>query len=128
MLDHATAGAREIVQLFQIRAAKGFATLLAYCIAGHHSGLPDYGSVIDVEGEGTLLARLDPGKHKLEDYSAYKTEIDNSFFQPRIIKPIKGHRLFSILSDSHGLFHPGGCRLAGNRNIYERGQEATRGI
>src|SRR5690606_32624152 len=73
-VDHATAGAREIVALFKDTPYKPFAEMLAYCIAGHHTGLPNYGSKADVEGEGTLRARLD--KSNLEDYSAYKTEID----------------------------------------------------
>lgn len=73
-VDHSTAGAREIVTLFKGQPQQAFAEMLAYCIAGHHTGLPDYGSKADVEGDGTLLARLD--KSQLEDYSAYKTEID----------------------------------------------------
>ena len=97
-VDHATAGAREIIQIFKTEPQKAFANILAYCIAGHHGGLPDYGSVTDVGGEGTLLARLDLDKTKLHDYLAYKTEIDTSTlnFQPRLIKPIKDHRNFSV--------------------------------
>ncbi len=53
-VDHATAGAREIMRLFP---NDPFAELLSYCIAGHHSGLPDYGSMADIDGESTLLAR-----------------------------------------------------------------------
>ena len=76
-VDHATAGARTAIELFnKTDIEKWLATMLAFCIAGHHTGLPDYGSAIDVDGDGTLLARLDPAKKKLEDYSAYKTEID----------------------------------------------------
>jgi len=96
-VDHATAGAREIKQLFTTEPHKTYAGFLAYCIAGHHGGLPDVGSVIDVGGEGTLLARLDPNKTRLQDYSAYKTELDLSTltFRPRLIKPIKEHQNFS---------------------------------
>src|SRR5690606_35271438 len=43
-------------------------------IAGHHTGLPDYGSSADVEGNPTLLARRE--KKKLPDYSNYREEID----------------------------------------------------
>jgi CRISPR-associated endonuclease/helicase Cas3 len=95
-VDHATAGAREIARLFQTEPQKPFAELLSYCIAGHHSGLPDYGDISDVEGDATLLARRE--KKKLEDYSVYKTEIDTTAltFQPRLIKPIKDHRNFSV--------------------------------
>jgi CRISPR-associated endonuclease/helicase Cas3 len=43
---------------------------LAYMIAGHHCGLPDWGSAAD---ESSLEARLSKG---LEDYSAFVEEID----------------------------------------------------
>ena len=76
-VDHATAGAREAIGLFnQNQNQKWLATMLAYCIAGHHTGLPNYGSAIDVETDATLSARLNPNKKKLEDFSAYKTELD----------------------------------------------------
>jgi CRISPR-associated endonuclease/helicase Cas3 len=73
-VDHSTAGAKEIITIFNNSTNKAFAEILAFCIAGHHTGLPDYGSKADVNGDGTLLARLE--KSKLEDYSAYKTDID----------------------------------------------------
>lgn len=74
-VDHATAGAREVRNLFtQDQNQKWLATMLAYCIAGHHTGLPNYGDSSDVDSDGTLLARVD--KKKLEDFSAYKAEID----------------------------------------------------
>lgn len=76
-VDHATAGAREILNLFnEDGLEKNLATMLSYCIAGHHTGLPDYGDATDVDGTGTLLSRVE--KKKLEEYSAYKTEIDVS--------------------------------------------------
>jgi len=85
-VDHATAGAREIVELFPDPPHSVYVELLSYCIAGHHTGLPDHGSKGDVGTEGTLLARRE--KAKLEDYNAYKMEIDTSLlqFQPRQIK------------------------------------------
>ncbi len=76
-VDHATAGAKEIRNLFnKDQNQKYFADILAYCIAGHHTGLPDYGDSTDVDGTGTLLARVE--KKPLKDYSAYKTEIETS--------------------------------------------------
>ena len=70
---HSTAGAQEARRLFcEGQMQQWLATLLAYCVAGHHAGLPDYGSVTDTENEGTLLARL---KLNLQDYSAYQSEI-----------------------------------------------------
>lgn len=74
-VDHATAGAREVLKLFNKDGLENnLATVLSYCIAGHHTGLPDYGDATDVDGTGTLLSRVE--KKKLEDYTAYKTEID----------------------------------------------------
>lgn len=74
-VDHATAGAREVLKLFNKNGLeKNLATMLSYCIAGHHTGLPDYGDPTDVDGTGTLLSRVE--KKRLEDYSAYRTEID----------------------------------------------------
>ena len=57
-VDHSTAGARTVMEVFnKTEQDKLVATMLAYCIAGHHTGLLDYGSSIDVDGDGTLLAR-----------------------------------------------------------------------
>jgi CRISPR-associated endonuclease/helicase Cas3 len=98
-VDHATAGARIATELFnKTDIEKWLATMLAYCIAGHHTGLPNYGSVIDVDTDGTLLARLDPEKKRLEDFSAYKTEIDTAMLavKSRAIKTAKEHQGFSL--------------------------------
>ena len=70
-VDHATAGAKEIVKLFP---DDPFAEILSYCIAGHHTGLPDYGSMSDTADNGTLLARRE--KKELKNYDTYKTEIN----------------------------------------------------
>ncbi len=73
-VDHATAGAREIVKLFPDGRENYLAELVSFVIAGHHTGLPDYGSAGDMGEEGTLLARRE--KKRLKDYSAYREEID----------------------------------------------------
>ena len=68
-VDHSTAGAQEIAKLRQ-----GAAAPLAFCIAGHHAGIPNRGERADPEGAATLLGRL---KRKgLPDYRAYRTEND----------------------------------------------------
>ncbi len=98
-VDHATAGARTAIELFDKNdLEKWLATMLAYCIAGHHTGLPNFGSVIDIDTDGTLLARLDPDKKKLEDFSAYKAEIDPATLavKSRAIKTAKEHQGFSL--------------------------------
>jgi CRISPR-associated endonuclease Cas3-HD len=43
-IDHSSPGAREIAALFPNGL---FSQILAYCIAGHHSGLPDWGTNAD---------------------------------------------------------------------------------
>ena len=76
-VDHATAGAREVRDLFkQDQNQEWLATMLAYCIAGHHTGLPNYGDSSDLDGDGTLLSRIE--KKKLEPFDAYKTQIDSA--------------------------------------------------
>ena len=46
---------------------------MSYCIAGHHAGLPNYGSSQDGGFESTLMGRM---KKTLKDYSAYQDEIE----------------------------------------------------
>lgn len=75
-VDHSTAGVQEVKRLYaQDQKQKLMSTILAYCIAGHHGGLPDYGSEIDLGTEGTLNARI---KKDVEDYRSYTQEIDTS--------------------------------------------------
>lgn len=62
-VDHSSAGA----QLCMEQA--GYYTILSYCIAGHHSGLPNYGNKAIAS---SLCGRI--GK-KIFDYQAYKNEI-----------------------------------------------------
>lgn len=45
----------------------------AYCIAGHHSGLPDVGNKTDSPDEPTLLGRIK--RVPRQDFSAYKNEL-----------------------------------------------------
>lgn len=62
-VDHSTAGARHT------HAAWGrVGKLLAYCIAGHHSGLPDGISAED----SCLRHRLDPVRRAIEDASTWR--------------------------------------------------------
>lgn len=82
--DHATAGARELYQQGNY--------LGAYCIAGHHSGLLDGGSVADVGGTATLRGRM---QKACEDYQAYQTEICMPKFPPIPLKPL-GNGGFSM--------------------------------
>lgn len=49
------------------------ATMMEYCIVGHHSGLPDGGALNDTQDMSTLQGRL---KRNFGDYSAYKEELE----------------------------------------------------
>lgn len=44
----------------------------AYCIAGHHAGLPNVGSITDTNQDSTLLGRL---QRNMEDCSGFREEI-----------------------------------------------------
>lgn len=65
-VDHSTAGAKACLE------KGGMYSFMSYCIAGHHSGLPDYGSSSDPGNAPTLQGRK---KKHIEDCSAYKSEI-----------------------------------------------------
>lgn len=111
-VDHATAGAREIARLFPNKPHKLLAEIISYCIAGHHTGLPDYGSNSDLTGP-TLLARRE--KKQIPDYSDYKQEIDLTQLQiefPRLVMnrdnpgfvfSFLTRMLFSVLVDADWL-------------------------
>lgn len=66
-VDHATAGAKVCKEL------GGLYTLLAYCIAGHHAGLPDTGESVDTGDRATFIGRM---KKRLEEYGEYKKELE----------------------------------------------------
>lgn len=67
IVDHSTAGAKELYNLGGL-----FNILAAYCVAGHHAGLPDAGKPGDGAGRPTLHSRL---RKELEDYSDFLKEI-----------------------------------------------------
>ena len=62
-VDHSTAGARHVHD-----AWKYVGKLMAYCIAGHHSGLADGQS----NDRSSLAHRLDPARHPINDYAAWR--------------------------------------------------------
>lgn len=82
-VDHSTAGAIEINKSIKLSGK-----LLAYCIAGHHGGLPDGGSKSDTADETTLNGRLKRANH-LPDYSYFKNEINIANFSLRKLPNIK---------------------------------------
>lgn len=108
--DHSTAGARELVKRwFEQYGQNGraLAECLAYCIVGHHAGLPDYGEH-DLE-PGSLRYRLNPDR-TIPDYKKNLHEIAMPALTPARI-PIKEafpisffiRMLFSCLTDADWL-------------------------
>lgn len=68
-VEHSTCGALAARENY----APGPMTLMMeYCIAGHHSGLPDGGFINDSSDMVTLQGRL---KRKFEDFSEYRREM-----------------------------------------------------
>ncbi|WBF68507.1 CRISPR-associated helicase Cas3' [Desulfovibrio subterraneus] len=74
--DHSTAGARLVCESWQSAESrrgmpgKELANVVALCIAGHHAGLPDLGSIPDESG--TLMHRLSSRHYTIKDYSAWE--------------------------------------------------------
>ncbi len=62
--DHSTAGAQEIFKYLGWPAA--------YCVAGHHGGLPDGGGKTDAASDPTLCGRL---KRPVEPYADFSKDI-----------------------------------------------------
>lgn len=79
--DHSTAGAKAIMQAMP----SGPFAMMAYCIMGHHSGLPDGGTGKDSVQETTFYARL---KREVPDFSSYHEEVDIHAELPKGIPPI----------------------------------------
>lgn len=67
-VEHSVCGA----QIAQRQYPGAMGLMMEYCIAGHHSGIPDGGFANDTPDMSTLCARL---KRDMEDYSAYRTEL-----------------------------------------------------
>jgi CRISPR-associated endonuclease/helicase Cas3 len=88
-VDHSTFGARLIH-----KAAGGIAgQILAFCVAGHHTGLPDETSSEDAKQRSTLRHKLDPAKYVIP-------EVAPPAFQPPTLqlalKSSKGEMAFQI--------------------------------
>lgn len=89
-VDHSTAGAQEAQRLY----GGAVGTLVSYAVAGHHAGLPDYGTVAD---EPSLAARL--ARRGIPDYRAF--ELDQLSFPTKAqlalpIEPLPSQPYFSV--------------------------------
>ena len=67
-VEHAICGAKDVAKA----PPKSYVPMIEYCVAGHHSGLPDGGTKVDGEEDSTLHGRM---KRKTGDYSAYENEV-----------------------------------------------------
>ena len=67
---HAFCGAQAAKERYGMGCA---GMMMAYVIAGHHAGLPDYGSKADIASDATLCANL---IRPPEDYAAYRAELE----------------------------------------------------
>ncbi|MCI8535361.1 MAG: CRISPR-associated helicase Cas3' [Hungatella sp.] len=68
-VEHSICGAMAAKQ----RWPDALGLMMEYCIAGHHSGIPDGGFPNDTSDMNTLYGRL---KREVEDYKIYKEELD----------------------------------------------------
>ncbi|MDO4852229.1 MAG: CRISPR-associated helicase Cas3' [Clostridia bacterium] len=66
-VDHSTAGAQVAWRTNTIAGR-----ISAFCISGHHGGLPDFGSKYSDASEGTLQGKL---KRSVEPYGDYENEL-----------------------------------------------------
>ena len=75
--EHSVCGAIELAKAAKSGKERDMLPMLQYCIAGHHTGLPDGGTKADLAAESSTLnaklARADTYKGK-SDYSVYKQE------------------------------------------------------
>ena len=98
-VDHSTAGAYELFQRKQFPAA--------FSVAGHHAGLPDLGTRLDLSG--SFWGRMNQAKRgQIEDYSAWKNEAESLPLTDTT--PLQGFQayfhtkmLFSALTDADWL-------------------------
>lgn len=93
--EHSSCGAIEYNKLSKDEKDKIIATMMEYCIAGHHTGLPDGGCSADsAYDDVTLSSKLKRADQYvgLSDYSAYKNEIT--------LKIPQAEKLFDILCTS----------------------------
>lgn len=69
-VEHSTCGAKGVEEIYPNLYPMGL--MMAYCVAGHHSGIPDGGVLSDSSDMTTLCGRL---KRNFENYDYYKKEL-----------------------------------------------------
>lgn len=96
-VDHSSAGMQELMAK---RKKELYAA--AFCVAGHHGGLPDCGTKVDAPDSGTLMGRQ---KKTLCDYSAYRKEWSSPpFATPSSLQKAAQTSKFSFMFYTRMLF------------------------
>lgn len=70
-IEHSICGAKEALTLYEGNIAS---LIMAYCIAGHHGGIPNGGLKTDTPDISTLQGRL---KRETETYTRYEEELSS---------------------------------------------------
>ena len=79
--EHSSAGMSLFADMFYSTSAhinnarRAAALLIAYAIAGHHSGLPDYGDKADTSDGDTFIAKIKRRAEIGNDFAAYREEL-----------------------------------------------------
>ena len=77
--SHSPCGAIELGKLCNDNITKNMTYMLQYCIVGHHTGLPDGGSIIDTSDSNTLQGILKKKEYvDNQCYDSYKGELNIS--------------------------------------------------
>lgn len=74
-VDHATAGALECCNVKE--------QVAGCCVAGHHSGLPDFGNPTDLPGDATYIGRIKKGKQGIPAYE-WSGTLDTNIPMPNL--------------------------------------------
>ncbi len=134
-IPHALCGAKEISNIFDDDNIILY--IMRYCIAGHHSGLQNFGTRADVAEQTSLCANL---VRETEDYTAYKGDLNCSPIELRKVENLLKTNCktmqdlvekfdfivrycFSCLTDADSLdtekFHTGKDRIALRSNFHK---------
>jgi len=84
-VEHAAAGA-EVFDDAAKAQQNSFLKLLAYCVAGHHTGLPDGGVSTDTADMPTLQGKLKRQRKRNYDYAPYQEELKEPVPEAPVIK------------------------------------------
>ena len=85
-VDHSTAGAQEVFKRFEGKNLGPVGKLIAYCIGGHHGGLPDAGASTDTNLKCTLSSKLN--NDKIYPYESYRDEVPDINLSANLIPQI----------------------------------------